>query len=59
MSKDEIKKENEIIRKGLEKSYEELVKFKQAKNSPLVVSKAGKVVEIPPSDLAPKATYYK
>ncbi len=31
---------------GLEKAYKKMVEFKKSKNSPLIVSRDGKVVEI-------------
>jgi hypothetical protein len=57
MTKEEIQKENELIRIGLEKAYLKLVKFKKEKNSPLVVSKSGKIVKIKPEDIPPEASY--
>jgi len=57
MTKEEIQKENELIRIGLEKAYLKLVKFKKEKNSPLVVSKSGKIVKIEPEDIPLKASY--
>ena len=39
------------IIKGLELAYERMVKFKISKNSPIVVSKNGKIVEIAPQDI--------
>ena len=43
---------------GLEKAYEKLVAFKRYKNSPLIVSRDGKIVEIPPEEI-PLTTTYK
>ena len=57
MTKEEVQKENELIRIGLEEAYIKLVKFIKEKNSPLVVSKAGKIVKIKPEDIPPKAKY--
>ena len=45
------------IIKGLELAYERMVKFKISKNSPIVVSKNGKIVEIAPQDIEPTTTY--
>ena len=57
MTKEEIQKENELIRIGLEKAYVKMVKFKKEKNSPLVVYKSGKIVLIKPKDIPPVASY--
>lgn len=57
MTNEEIQKENELIRIGLERAYVKLVKFKKEKNSPLVVYKSGKIVIIKPEDIPPVATY--
>lgn len=45
------------ILKGLEKAYEKMVEFKKQKNSPLVISKNGKVVKIPPHKIPPTTKY--
>ena len=42
---------------GLEKSYEKLVAFKRYKNTPLIVSKNGKIIEIPPDEIPPTTKY--
>lgn len=39
------------MKRGLELTYENLIKYKRMKNSPLVVMKDGKIVEISPFDL--------
>ena len=59
ITKEDIQKENELIRIGLEKAYEKLVKFKKEKNSPLVVSENGKIVFITPDKIPLKANYTK
>lgn len=41
----EIEKQREKIVKGLEIAYERLIEFKKGKNSPVVVSRNGKVIE--------------
>ena len=58
MDKKEIQIEREKIIKGLELAYEKMVKFKISKNSPIVVSKNGKIVEIAPQDIEPTTTYH-
>ena len=59
ITKKDIQKENELIRIGLEKAYEKLVKFKKEKNSPLVVFENGKIVHIAPDQIPPKTSYSK
>lgn len=44
--------------KGLEKAYAKMIKEKRAKNTPLVVWKDGKVVELDPHK-APSTTTYR
>ena len=34
------------VRKGLENSYIKLLEFKRQKNTPLIISKDGKIVEL-------------
>lgn len=46
------------IIKGLELAYERMVEFKISKNSPIVVSKNGKIVEIAPQDIEPTTIYH-
>jgi hypothetical protein len=45
------------IIKGLEESYKKLVEFKKQKNSPLVVSKNGEILEIAPNEILPTTLY--
>jgi hypothetical protein len=40
-------KNSEEIIKGLEKAYLKLIEFKKYKKSPMVISKDGKVIEVP------------
>jgi len=51
------KKESELwtkkIKKGLELTYQRLIEYKKMKNSPLVVMKDGKIVEVSADDLPP------
>jgi len=47
------------ILKGLEMAYEKMVKFKKAKNSPLVVSENGKVKRIPANQIPPTTRYMR
>ena len=45
------------IIKGLEESYKKLVEFKKQKNSPMVVSKNGEILEIAPNEILPTTSY--
>ncbi len=38
---------------GLQKAYEKMVEFKKQKNSPLIVSRNGKVTSIPAEKILP------
>lgn len=44
----ETEEEFEKIRFGLNETYKNLVKFKREKNSPIIVSENGKIVELDP-----------
>lgn len=47
---------DKIIR-GLEKTYIKLIVYKKQKNSPMIISKNGKVVAIDPNDMPPTIKY--
>ena len=53
----ELQKEREKIVKGLELTYKKLIEFKKSKNSPLVISRNGKVIELDPNNAPPTVTY--
>ncbi len=53
----EIKERRDKIIRGLELAYEKMIEFKKSKNTPLVVSRNGKVVEIDPHKVAPTTSY--
>lgn len=55
--KNQPNKQTQNMLRGLEKAYEKLVKFKQYKNSPLVVAKDGVIVEIQPGEIPTTTTY--
>jgi len=57
VNRKEHKEERDKIVKGLEETYRRLVEFKKQKNSPLVVSRNGEVVEIQPNDIPPTTIY--
>ena len=48
--------EDKVV-KGLEEAYRKMVIFKKQQNSPIIVSKNGKVIEIDPDKIASTTTY--
>lgn len=52
-TREQLKRLEEKVALGLEKAYEKMVAFKKLKNSPLVISKNGKVVRIPAEEILP------
>lgn len=52
-----FKEERDKIIKGLEEAYRKLVDFKKQKNSPMVVSKNGEILEINPNEILPTTLY--
>ncbi len=56
-SKNQLDEQTQKILRGLEKSYKKMVEFKKYKKSPLIVSKNGVIVEIPPEKILPTTTY--
>lgn len=52
-----FEKERDKIIEGLEETYKKLVVFKQQKNTPLVISKNGQIVEIAPKQIPPNTKY--
>ncbi len=40
------------VRKGLESSYKKLLEFKRQKNTPLIITKDGKIVEVKVNTIA-------
>ncbi len=57
MNKRTFKEESDLILRGLEKAYEKMAKLKKEKNTPLVVSKDGKVIKIPANEILPTTMY--
>ncbi|MBK9109539.1 MAG: hypothetical protein IPM92_14485 [Saprospiraceae bacterium] len=54
---EQFKEERDKIVKGLEECYKKLIEFKKLKNSPLVVMRNGKIVELNPNDVLPTTMY--
>ena len=57
MESKHLKEKREKIVKGLELAYTRLIAYKKMKNTPLIVSKNGKVVELDPDQASPTTTY--
>ena len=57
MGKKQIYEIRKKIVIGLEEAYKSLVIYKKQKNSPLIISKDGKIVEIEPCDILPTTIY--
>lgn len=53
----QIQEIREKIIKGLEETYKSLVEYKKQKNSPLIISRDGKVVEVNPKEILPTTIY--
>lgn len=43
----------EKVNRGLKEAYRKMAAFKKRNNSPLIVSRNGKVIAIPPSEILP------
>lgn len=51
--KEQLKDLENKISKGLEEAYRKMAVFKKQKNSPLIVSRDGKVIEIKAENILP------
>jgi hypothetical protein len=49
--KEQFKDLEDKIALGLEEAYRKMVIFKKQKNSPMIIAKKGKIVEIAPNDI--------
>ena len=49
----ELSELEEQVSRGLKEAYRKMVEFKKKNNSPLIVSRDGKVVAIPPDEIPP------
>lgn len=54
---EKLNEQREKIVRGLELTYKRLIKFKKDKNSPLIVSRNGEVVELDPTKVRPSTKY--
>lgn len=57
--KEQLQDLEDKITKGLEESYKKMAVFKKQINSPLIVSREGKVVEIEAKNILPTTTAKK
>ena len=57
MEDKELKEKREKIVKGLELAYKRLIAYKKIKNTPLIVSRNGKVIELDPNHALPTTVY--
>ena len=55
--KEQLQELEDKIAMGLEEAYRKMVEFKKHKNSPIVVSKNGEVIEIEPDNIKPTTMY--
>ena len=53
----QLKEERDKIVKGLEETYKRLVEYKKQKNSPMIVLRDGKIVEVNPNEILPTTLY--
>ena len=51
--KEELRELEEKVNLGLKEAYKKMVEFKKRNNSPLIVSRDGKVTAIPPDKIPP------
>lgn len=51
--KEQLKELEDKISKGLEDAYIKMVVFKKQKNSPLIVSRNGEIIEIKAEEIPP------
>lgn len=56
-TKEQIRDINQKVIKGLEEAYRLMIEFKKRKNTPVIISKNGKVVEVDPNEILPTTKY--
>ncbi len=52
-AKEQLQELKEQVTLGLTEAYRKMAEFKKLNNSPLIVSKNGKVTAIPPNEILP------
>ena len=56
---DQLKELEEKVTLGLQEAYRKMVVFKKQKNSPLIVSRDGKIIRINPENILPTTSAKK
>jgi len=56
-NKEQLQELEDKIAHGLEEAYRKMVEFKKYKKTPMIVSKNGKIVAIPPEEIPPTVVY--
>ena len=51
--KEQLKELEDKLTKGLEKAYSKMLEFKKQKDSPIIMSKNGEIVEVDPNQITP------
>ncbi len=51
--KEQLQELENKIAKGLEEAYRKMLEFKKQKNSPVIISRNGEVIELNPEDILP------
>jgi len=56
---DQLKELEQKVTLGLQEAYRKMVVFKKQKNSPLIVSRNGKIIKINPENIQPTTSAKK
>lgn len=56
-TEEQLSEMRDQIVKGLEETYRRLIEFKKQKNSPMIISRDGKIVAVDAHELPPTTTY--
>lgn len=51
--KEQLRELEENVSRGLKEAYRKMVELKKRNNSPLIISREGKVTIIPPNEILP------
>lgn len=52
-NREQLRELKEQVNQGLKEAYRKMVEFKKRNNSPLIVSRNGKIIAIPPDEILP------
>lgn len=52
-NRNDLRELKEQVNQGLKEAYRKMVEFKKRNNSPLIVSRNGKIIAIPPDEILP------